>query len=107
MGEVRIPAPVRARFVTRDEFWDEDMRCPIPGAIYIAEADDGGPGRWYYSCPCGCGASGGLRVAVAVKPEQSPSWVWDGNRDAPTLHPSIHHIGHWHGWLKAGFFTQA
>ena len=107
MTEVRIPGPVRARFVTRAEFWDDDMACPIPGALYIAEADDGGPGRWYYACPCGCGATGGLRVAEFTKPEGSPSWVWNGSLALPTLHPSVHYVGHWHGWLRNGEWVQA
>lgn len=31
-----------------------------------------------------------------------PTWGWDQNERAPTLTPSIHHIGHWHGWVRAG-----
>lgn len=29
-------------------------------------------------------------------------WGWDGNRDRPTLTPSIHWLGHWHGYLTSG-----
>lgn len=29
-------------------------------------------------------------------------WGWDGNEDAPTLTPSIHEVGHWHGFLRSG-----
>lgn len=29
-------------------------------------------------------------------------WGWDGNREAPTLTPSLHWIGVWHGWMRAG-----
>src|SRR5574343_915858 len=29
-------------------------------------------------------------------------WQWDGNRDYPTLTPSLHWEGVWHGWLRAG-----
>lgn len=31
-----------------------------------------------------------------------PVWGWDGNEEKPTLNPSIHVIGHWHGYLEAG-----
>jgi hypothetical protein len=31
-----------------------------------------------------------------------PVWQWDGNREAPTLSPSINVIGRWHGFLRAG-----
>lgn len=37
------------------------------------------------------GAPGGPRV-----------WGWDGNEDAPTLEPSIHTPGFWHGYLRGG-----
>ena len=30
------------------------------------------------------------------------SWEWDGNEAAPTLMPSVHSIGTWHGWVRAG-----
>jgi hypothetical protein len=34
-----------------------------------------------------------------------PSWVWDGNRDAPTFSPSINCQtcpGKWHGYIERG-----
>src|ERR1700690_2167119 len=34
-------------------------------------------------------------------------WGWDGNEDAPTLTPSIHCIGHWHGWVQTGKLVEA
>lgn len=30
------------------------------------------------------------------------SWAWDGNLLAPTLTPSVHIFGNWHGWVRAG-----
>lgn len=110
MTEVRTE-PVRARFVTREEFWDEDMRTREPGTIYIPEEDPNLPddekdrGRWYYSCACGCGASGAVRVATDKKPEPV-GWLWNGSREAPTLTPSVHHVGHWHGWLTDGVWLS-
>lgn len=29
-------------------------------------------------------------------------WGWDGNEDKPTLQPSIHCPGEWHGYLTEG-----
>ena len=40
-------------------------------------------------------------------PTRTPSWIWNGNREAPTLTPSINVIGRWHGWLKAGKLETA
>ena len=37
------------------------------------------------------GSPGGNRV-----------WGWDGNQEAPTLTPSIHARGQWHGYLRSG-----
>lgn len=37
------------------------------------------------------GGSGGPRI-----------WAWDGNEDKPTLTPSIHCTGIWHGYLTNG-----
>ena len=34
--------------------------------------------------------------------EPAAEWTWDGNEDAPTLTPSVHHVGAWHGWIRAG-----
>jgi len=41
-------------------------------------------------------------------------WEWDGDREAPTLHPSILHWGNgkdtdatWHGYLQAGLLILA
>lgn len=33
-------------------------------------------------------------------------WTWDGNVEKPTLKPSIHRTGHWHGHLQNGFFKS-
>lgn len=36
-------------------------------------------------------------------------WQWDGNREAPTLTPSILHHSHkeWHGYLREGKLVVA
>lgn len=31
-----------------------------------------------------------------------PSWEWDGNEDKPTLKPSVHAVGRWHGYFTNG-----
>lgn len=103
MTERKTP-PIKGTFLPPEEFWDDGMRCRVPGSILrnsLTDPDDNPPEgveHWYYACPCGCGAAGGLYVAVGIKPP-SPSWLWNGSTDAPVLSPSVHHIGHWHGWL--------
>ena len=34
--------------------------------------------------------------------ENGSIWKWDGNREAPTLTPSLHWVNVWHGWMKNG-----
>lgn len=54
--------------------------------------------------------SGIDHVRLPMKPappnDVGASWSWDGNREKPTLTPSIHCIGVWHGFLRAGRFES-
>lgn len=43
---------------------------------------------------------------LMFKPAPRPSWDWDGDVHKPTLHPSVHLEGHWHGYLLAGKFRS-
>jgi hypothetical protein len=104
-------ATVPARFV--DNFGDKQNI--EPGAFHYADGYDGTKDVCLmFGCPCGCGALN----AVHLKRYGSnhPVWQWDGNRETPTLTPSIliyqlndkaERIGeHWHGFLTAGVFRS-
>ena len=39
-------------------------------------------------------------------PGDGPSWDWNKNRDKPTLTPSLHLPGVWHGYLTNGEFES-
>jgi hypothetical protein len=71
--------------------------CPAGAFEYYSQGDREIAGMMY-RCPCGCGVLGSL----AFRPAPSPSWQWDGNTEVPTLSPSVHHVGHWHGFLTKG-----
>ena len=62
-------------------------------------------------CPCGCGAEMYLPVRPAgTSRGDSPEWEFDGNREKPTLRPSVFNSGlpcQWHGWLRNGVWTSA
>ncbi|RUV19974.1 DUF6527 family protein [Mesorhizobium sp. M7A.F.Ca.MR.245.00.0.0] len=110
MSEVKTE-PVAATFAESEAaFFDENMRTRVPGALLVISQDErptgDGSEYWYYSCPCGCGAAGAVRVKAGEKPAQSPSWHWNGSKETPTLMPSVHHIGHWHGWLTDGVWRS-
>lgn len=87
---------------------------------YYGDPPDAKPAFLLYKCPCGCGDYGALQLAGEyareVKEPERAKWTWDGNREAPTLTPSILHYNtgpngerageHWHGYLKAGVFEK-
>lgn len=109
MAEVRLPAPVKATRV--DDLISEAGN--EPGAwkfwSYGGSKDRDGLN---YRCPCGCGAIAGVRFnrdprLPFVERAAQSVWSFDGNVDVPTITPSIEHIGHWHGLLTAGVWTQA
>lgn len=64
-----------------------------------------------YVCPCGCKEIRSLPVKTSDK---EPSfWKWDGNRDKPTITPSIRHVPYkpgacnWHGFVTNGEWVNA
>lgn len=101
MTEVRT-APVKAQ-----RFEDIDHVRAVPGAFEYTKVGDRYPGGMVYCCPCGCGRTMSLMFRP-VPPQFAPraAWEWDGNMDAPTLSPSVHHVGHWHGWLRNGVWES-
>lgn len=71
-----------------------------PGDFYI-ELVPNGATYIFVLLPDGTGNN--LPIEINKGPALSPRcWGWDGNEDKPTLTPSIHCIGSWHGWLRAG-----
>jgi hypothetical protein len=59
-----------------------------------------------YLCPCGCRTVGEIRFARPGDPPRSPTYVWDGNREEPTLSTAFEHVVagqvHWSGILQRG-----
>jgi hypothetical protein len=99
MGEVKT-APVAATLVE-----DITRSKHIPGAFkYFSDGSSLGPTGMNFICPCGCGALSPLHFDNDEPTD--PSWTWDGNRQKPTLHPSVHWVGHWHGWLRNGVWES-
>lgn len=83
-----------------EDLFDEDKPKP-PGSYQFSASED----YLLFVCPCGCGSTACLSLDRA---KQTPAWTWDGNRDQPTLHPSIRQMKcGWHGWLRAGQWVTA
>ena len=45
--------------------------------------------------------------SIDHKNHSNAQWSWDGDEDAPTLSPSLHAVGLWHGWVKKGHLHEA
>lgn len=73
------------------------------------------PDRFSFECPNGKGRCAGLLLREALECQgievgdgkRPASWRWDGDRDRPTLSPSINCIGCWHGYIRAGKIVNA
>ncbi len=65
-----------------------------PGDFYFTDGE-----RTYFHCRL----SEDDFISIPVNATGvSPCWQWDGNRERPTIAPSIHLIGHWHGFVQDG-----
>lgn len=62
--------------------------------------------RWlWFCCPGPCKTVTAIALRP-TRPDVAQSWEFDGNDEAPTLTPSINHVGCWHGWLSEGVFSS-
>jgi len=107
-------APVNQRASVPATFTDGmDFDGPVPAGVFEFYTDSDGPDAGIlFGCPCGCGEM----KTVGFRTIKRPQWTWNGDREKPTLTPSINilqmdatgkHIGeHWHGWLTDGEFRS-
>ncbi|WP_226557835.1 DUF6527 family protein [Salipiger thiooxidans] len=86
---------------------DKHREAGLSGSVHFTDPGDGGVSYMWFFCPCGCGDVSRIPTGVEHKPNLSgPSWNWNGRTDAPTLLPSVHMVGHWHGWLRDGYWES-
>ena len=109
MAEVKTLSVMAQHVADKDDF-HRNGKGLVPGSFRISPPDADGEQSFWYCCPCGCGRIAPLTVGNGFKPSKaSPddaTWKWNGSLEAPTLHPSVHHIGHWHGWLTDGVWRS-
>jgi hypothetical protein len=86
---------------------DELRRQALPGSIHLQPQGRRGIWALWYRCPCGCGEIDRLSVGANFKPPTGPSWNWNTSTSEPSLTPSVNRKGHWHGWLRDGFWEAA
>lgn len=89
---------------------------PKPGSFAFRISKRGLAPLFSYSCPCGCGMMSQISLFLKDDPKPAPrTWEWDGNREEPTLKPSILRYGwkdgasveHWHGFIEKGVWRDA
>lgn len=91
----------------------ENMDDQPPGAFEFYSRGDEESAGILFMCPCGCGQM----HAIGFGKSERPSWGWNGEREKPTVTPSVliyqmekgtgKRIGeHWHGWLTDGVWRS-
>ncbi len=64
---------------------------------------DEAPSRFSFRCPTHPqNRCEGMLIRAGEHANTHPSWLWDGNREAPTFSPSVNCEGCWHGYIKGG-----
>lgn len=76
-----------------DFCWNFNARGERTLVVLIPAAASG---NWCYS-----------RWTIGYPNDNGAQWAWDGNEDAPTLSPSLHAVGVWHGWVRHGYLVEA
>ena len=82
-----------------------------PGSFQYFETVDrpGVPAGIIFRCPCGCADTGSIKFDTVPKASgDDQRWHWDGNREQPTLTPSLNKTWgcKWHGYLTGGVFRH-
>lgn len=74
-------------------------------AVHDSSPHPGKEASLIFVCPCGCGVS---RCASVSPIDGHPTWQWNGNREKPTLTPSLLCTQgcKWHGFLTDGVFVS-
>lgn len=85
---------------------DELRRKKLPGSFWLSQPEDDGTQFFWYICPSGSGDLLVIMVGNGFKPDEAPSWKWNGSWTEPTLSPSVHYRDHYHGWLQDGYWKE-
>lgn len=102
MKAVHTPGLSKVIGIEDDDAFAAAHAALQPGQFEI-DATPAGQRRFWFVCPGPCKSLAPLALRPVVD-GSAQSWDFDGNVAAPTLSPSINHVGCWHGWLQGGEF---
>lgn len=94
-----------AKAVLVDEV-DADGLAPGSYAFFTAYTEPRAIRGMIFVCPCGCGDRSPVHFTTGETTH--PRWTWNGNREKPTLTPSLNKTSGclWHGYLTDGEFRE-
>ena len=69
---------------------------------FIGDGGDGKPKWMRFQCQGYPKAECMIALRPHQKNSQGASWEWDGNREKPTITPSINCANCWHGFIRNG-----
>ena len=79
--------------------WSDDDPSPVlwiaTPCSYVSGWGDGTKPNW-----------NPVRWRVGDQGKRRVWWEWNANPDCPTLYPSLHAVGDWHGWVKDGVLYE-
>jgi Family of unknown function (DUF6527) len=92
---------MEAKIVESEKWFEGERFKNVPGTISFIGEKPSGLG---INCP-GCGAESFLQF---FDNGPGPCWSFDGNKEKPTLTPSVHSVGccGWHGYLQNGIWVS-
>lgn len=100
-------APIKMVPRANRDFWEGDWG--VAGEFYWEDHD--GKRVLYVLLPFHNGKAKFVNIPAEITighaNESGAAWKWDGNEDCPTLTPSIHTHGVWHGFVTDGFLVEA
>lgn len=100
-------APIRMERTSKSGFWG---RAKLKtGDFYWRVEEPSGRRLLCVLIPCQSAESGYTfaQFTIGFLNASGAQWDWDGNEDAPTLTPSVHAVGVWHGFVTNGELIEA
>ena len=83
-------------FNARGDFCFEETEKGLVLWLAIPMKREGNPEAYVHS-----------KWTIDHKNECGASWKWTGDAAKPTLSPSLHAVGVWHGWVRDGYLVEA